>query len=58
MFNQLFYLINKGEDRWLSTLLVQQGYYIVYCSAAISMTYSPETFAVNIPLYNSFKFII
>ena len=33
-----------GEDRWLSTLIIQQGYYIVYCSAADSMTYCPETF--------------
>ncbi|CAF0773385.1 unnamed protein product [Brachionus calyciflorus] len=35
---------DQGEDRWLSTLIVQQGYYIVYCSAATSYTYSPETF--------------
>jgi chitin synthase len=35
---------DQGEDRWLSTLLVQQGYYIAYCSAACSKTYAPETF--------------
>ena len=35
---------DQGEDRWLSTLIIQQGYYNVYCSAADSMTYSPETF--------------
>jgi len=32
---------DQGEDRWLSTLIIQQGYYILYCSAADSMTYSP-----------------
>lgn len=39
---------DQGEDRWLSTLIVQQGYYITYCSAATSYTYSPETFNVII----------
>ncbi|RNA28824.1 chitin synthase, partial [Brachionus plicatilis] len=34
----------RGEDRWLSTLIIQQGYYVAYCSAATSYTYSPETF--------------
>ena len=38
---------DQGEDRWLSTLIIQQGYYIAYCSAADSMTYSPETFHVK-----------
>jgi chitin synthase len=37
---------DQGEDRWLSTLIIQQGYYNVYCSAANSYTYSPETFHV------------
>ena len=37
---------DQGEDRWLSTLLIQQGYTIQYCSAAVSYTYCPETFFV------------
>ena len=37
---------DQGEDRWLSTLIIQQGYFISYVSAAHSMTYSPETFHV------------
>jgi len=36
---------DQGEDRWLSTLMIQQGYFIGYVSAADSSTYSPETFA-------------
>ena len=43
-FIPLFNLNKKGEDRWLSTLIIQQGYYIVYSSAADSFTYCPETF--------------
>ncbi len=39
-----FVQYDQGEDRWLSTLIIQQGYYIVYCSSAHSQTYSPETF--------------
>ena len=35
---------DQGEDRWLSTLIVQQGYFIGYVSAAHSQTYAPETF--------------
>ena len=35
---------DQGEDRWLSTLIIQQGYFISYVSAADSMTYAPETF--------------
>lgn len=37
---------DQGEDRWLSTLIIQQGYFISYVSSAYSMTYSPETFHV------------
>ena len=38
---------DQGEDRWLTTLIIQQGYYIVYCSSATCMTYSPEGFEVK-----------
>jgi chitin synthase len=41
---------DQGEDRWLSTLINQQGYYIVYSSAASSETFAPETFNVIIKL--------
>lgn len=34
-----------GEDRWLSTLLLQQGYRIDYCAAADALTHAPETFS-------------
>lgn len=34
----------SGEDRWLCTLLLQQGYKIEYCAAAEAMTYAPEGF--------------
>lgn len=33
-----------GEDRWLSTLLIQQGYLVQYNAAADALTYAPETF--------------
>lgn len=39
-----FVQYDQGEDRWLSTLIIQQGYFISYVSAADSMTYAPETF--------------
>lgn len=35
----------SGEDRWLSTLLLQQGYRIDYCAAADALTHAPETFS-------------
>ena len=34
-----------GEDRWLSTLLLQQGHKIDYCAAADALTHAPETFS-------------
>ena len=34
----------SGEDRWLCTLLLQQGYKVEYCAAADASTYAPETF--------------
>ncbi len=33
-----------GEDRWLTTLLLQQGYRIEYCAASDAFTHAPETF--------------
>ncbi|KAL5005076.1 hypothetical protein ScPMuIL_018532 [Solemya velum] len=35
---------DQGEDRWLCTLLLQQGYKIDYCAGADALTYAPETF--------------
>ncbi|CAI9724533.1 chitin synthase chs-1-like [Octopus vulgaris] len=35
---------DQGEDRWLCTLLLQQGYKIGYCAAADAYTFAPETF--------------
>ncbi|KAK3098226.1 hypothetical protein FSP39_017389 [Pinctada imbricata] len=34
----------QGEDRWLCTLLLQQGWKIEYCAGADAFTFSPETF--------------
>ena len=33
-----------GEDRWLCTLMLQQGYKIEYCAAAEAITFAPEEF--------------
>lgn len=33
-----------GEDRWLCTLLLQQGWKIDYCAGADSWTFAPESF--------------
>jgi chitin synthase len=38
----IFYIV--GEDRWLCTLLLQQGYKVDYCAGADAYTYAPETF--------------
>ncbi|CAK9292136.1 unnamed protein product [Gordionus sp. m RMFG-2023] len=35
---------DQGEDRWLSTLLLQQGYRVEYCAAADAFTHAPEGF--------------
>lgn len=35
---------DQGEDRWLCTLLLQQGYRVEYCAAADALTYAPEGF--------------
>lgn len=34
----------SGEDRWLCTLLLQQGYRVDYSAAADALTYCPESF--------------
>ena len=33
-----------GEDRWLCTLLLQQGHRVEYCAASDALTYAPEGF--------------
>ncbi|ESO13172.1 hypothetical protein HELRODRAFT_63069 [Helobdella robusta] len=33
---------DQGEDNWLCTLLLQQGYKVEYCAASDSYTYCPE----------------
>ena len=33
-----------GEDRWLCTLMLQQGYRVEYCAASDALTYAPEGF--------------
>ncbi|CAG5136028.1 unnamed protein product, partial [Candidula unifasciata] len=35
---------DQGEDRWLCTLMLQQGYRIEYAAAADAWTYAPEGF--------------
>lgn len=36
---------DQGEDRWLTTLIVQRGHKIEYCAAADAFTNAPETFS-------------
>lgn len=46
-FEVIFIVIKgiiAGEDRWLCTLLLQQGYRIEYCAAAEALTFAPEEF--------------
>ncbi len=45
LFNIDHLLHFTGEDRWLSTLLIQQGHRIDYCAAADAFTHAPETFS-------------
>ncbi|XP_054167687.1 chitin synthase chs-2-like [Oppia nitens] len=40
-FTQILY--GQGEDRWLTTLLMKQGWIIDYCSQAVAYTYCPIT---------------
>ncbi|XP_054158315.1 chitin synthase chs-2-like [Oppia nitens] len=35
---------DQGEDRWLCTLLIKQGWRIEYCAASDSYTHAPEGF--------------
>ncbi|CAL1539833.1 unnamed protein product [Lymnaea stagnalis] len=35
---------DQGEDRWLCTLLLQEGYRVEYCAASDSFTVAPEGF--------------
>ncbi|KAL4217246.1 Chitin synthase 2 [Mactra antiquata] len=35
---------DQGEDRWLCTLMLQQGYRVEYCAASDALTYAPEGF--------------
>ncbi|VDP06157.1 unnamed protein product [Soboliphyme baturini] len=39
-----FVQYDQGEDRWLSTLLLKQGYRIEYAAASDAKTYAPEGF--------------
>ncbi|CAH1795257.1 unnamed protein product [Owenia fusiformis] len=35
---------DQGEDRWLCTLILQQGWRVEYCAASDALTYAPEDF--------------
>ncbi|XP_053386699.1 chitin synthase chs-2-like [Mercenaria mercenaria] len=35
---------DQGEDRWLCTLMLQQGHRVEYCAASDALTYAPEGF--------------
>ncbi|CAG2185864.1 CHS1 [Mytilus edulis] len=37
-------MYDQGEDRWLCTLLLQQGYRVDYAAASDAYTYAPEGF--------------
>ncbi|XP_062583724.1 chitin synthase chs-1-like [Saccostrea cucullata] len=37
-------MYDQGEDRWLCTLLLQQGYRVDYAAGADAYTYAPESF--------------
>ena len=37
-------IISSGEDRWLCTLLLQQGHRVEYCAASDALTQAPEQF--------------
>ncbi|XP_060081250.1 uncharacterized protein LOC132560604 [Ylistrum balloti] len=39
-----YLMYDQGEDRWLCTLLLQQGYRVEYAAAADAFTYAPEGF--------------
>lgn len=53
-------LLVVGEDRWLCTLLLQQGYRVEYCAASDALTYAPEgkicfVFKKNVPSFVQHK---
>lgn len=37
-------LFNTGEDRWLCTLLLKQGWKVEYCAESDAYTFAPEGF--------------
>lgn len=37
-------LLHIGEDRWLCTLLLKEGYKVEYMSAATAKTFAPQSF--------------
>ena len=37
-----FFLMDQGEDRWMSLLLLEKGYQLTYCSQAEAMTEAPD----------------
>ena len=37
-----FIQYDQGEDRWLCTLLIQQGYRVEYCAGSDALTFAPE----------------
>eukprot|EP01138_Halocafeteria_seosinensis_P013206 gb/GECG01013488.1/.p1 GENE.gb/GECG01013488.1/~~gb/GECG01013488.1/.p1 ORF type:complete len:1984 (+),score=177.40 gb/GECG01013488.1/:1-5952(+) len=37
---------DQGEDRWMCTLLIQHGWKMSYCAAAVAYTFAPEGFSV------------
>jgi len=39
-----FVQYDQGEDRWLCTLLLQQGYRVEYSAASDALTHCPEQF--------------
>nr|AHX26708.1 chitin synthase [Platynereis dumerilii] len=39
-----FVQYDQGEDRWLCTLIIQQGYRVDYCAGADALTFAPEGF--------------
>lgn len=39
-----FHLLFSGEDRWLCTLLLKQGWKVEYCAESDAYTFAPEGF--------------
>eukprot|EP01138_Halocafeteria_seosinensis_P005426 gb/GECG01005547.1/.p1 GENE.gb/GECG01005547.1/~~gb/GECG01005547.1/.p1 ORF type:complete len:770 (+),score=74.34 gb/GECG01005547.1/:1-2310(+) len=36
---------DQGEDRWMCTLLIEHGWRMTYCAAAVAYTFAPEDFS-------------